>query len=234
MKINLPAALGGLALIFAFATAATRSAELMAESPVMVPAPVYQAPASQGLETAVFAGGCFWGVQGVFAHVKGVQSAVSGYAGGDAKTASYQLVGTGRTGHAEAVRITYDPRQVSYGDLLQVFFSVVADPTTLNFQGPDHGPQYRTALFPTTLEQKVAARRYIAQLDKADIWRKPIVTTVESGAFYPAEAYHQDFLTRNPNHPYIRANDLPKVAALKRLFPQQYRVKPTLVRASAI
>jgi peptide-methionine (S)-S-oxide reductase len=231
MKINLPAALGGMALIFAFATAATRSSELMAESPVVVPTPAYQAPASNGLETAVFAGGCFWGVQGVFAHVKGVQSAVSGYAGGDARTAHYQDVGTGRTGHAEAVRIVYDPKQVSYGELLQVFFSVVADPTTLNVQGPDRGTQYRTAIFPTTLEQKVATRRYIAQLDHTGIWPKPIVTTVESGDFYPAEAYHQDFLTRNPDHPYIRANDIPKVSALKRLFPQQYRVKPALVRA---
>lgn len=231
MKINLPAALGCLALIFASAIMATRSSELMAEGPVVVPAPAYQAPAAKGLETAVFAGGCFWGVQGVFAHVKGVRSAVSGYAGGDAKTARYHVVGTGRTGHAEAVRIVFDPKQISYGELLRVFFSVVADPTTLNFQGPDQGPQYRTAIFPTTLEQKVAAKRYIAQLDKAHIWRKPIVTTVESGSFYPAEAYHQDFLSRNPVHPYIRANDIPKVSALKRLFPEQYRAKPVLVRA---
>lgn len=231
MKINFPAALGCLALIFAFATVTTRSAELMAEGPVVVPAPTYQAPATKGLETAIFAGGCFWGVQGVFAHLKGVQSAVSGYAGGDAKTAHYQTVGTGRTGHAEAVRIIYDPNEVSYGDLLKIFFSVVADPTTLNFQGPDHGPQYRTAIFPTTLEQKVTVQRYIAQLDKAGIWHKPIVTTIESGVFYPAEAYHQNFLSRNPDHPYIRANDIPKVSALKRLFPKQYRAKPVLVRA---
>lgn len=232
MKINLSAALGGLALIFAFAMVTTRSSELMAEGPVVVPAPTYQAPSTKGPETAIFAGGCFWGVQGVFAHMKGVQSAVSGYAGGDAKTARYQIVGTGRTGHAEAVRITYDPTQVSYGDLLRVFFSVVADPTTLNFQGPDHGPQYRTAIFPTTLEQKVTAQRYITQLDKAQIWRKPIVTTIESGSFYPAEAYHQNFLSRNPDHPYIKAHDIPKVSALKRLFPGQYRAKPVLVRTS--
>ena len=232
MRFNLPAALGCLALIFAVSVAVTRSAELMAEGPVIVPAPSYQAPASKGLETAVFAGGCFWGVQGVFAHVTGVRSAVSGYAGGDAKTARYQQVGTGRTGHAEAVRIVFDPTQVSYADLLRIYFSVVADPTTLNYQGPDSGPQYRTAIFPTTLEQKVMAQRYIGQLEKAGIWHNPIVTRVEAGGFYPAEAYHQDFLTRNPNHPYIRINDLPKISALKRLFPGEYRAKPVLVNAS--
>jgi len=231
MRFNLPAALGCLALIFAVSVAVTRSAELMAEGPVIVPAPSYQAPASKGLETAVFAGGCFWGVQGVFAHVTGVRSAVSGYAGGDAKTARYQQVGTGRTGHAEAVRIVFDPTQVSYADLLRIYFSVVADPTTLNYQGPDSGTQYRTAIFPTTLEQKVMAQRYIGQLEKAGIWHNPIVTRVEAGAFYPAEAYHQDFLMRNPNHPYIRINDLPKISALKRLFPEEYRAKPVLVNA---
>ncbi len=231
MRFNLPAVFGCLALIFAVSVAVTRSAELMAEGPVIVPAPAYQAPASKGLETAVFAGGCFWGVQGVFAHVKGVKSAVSGYAGGDAKTARYQQVGTGRTGHAEAVRIVFDPTQVSYADLLRIYFSVIADPTTLNYQGPDSGPQYRTAIFPTTLEQKVMAQRYIAQLGKAGIWHNPIVTRVEAGSFYPAEAYHQDFLMRNPNHPYIRINDLPKISALKRLFPHEYRAQPVLVNA---
>jgi peptide-methionine (S)-S-oxide reductase len=231
MRFNLSAALGCLALIFAVSVAVTRSAELMAEGPVIVPAPTYQSPAPKGLETAVFAGGCFWGVQGVFAHVKGVKRAVSGYAGGDAKTARYQQVGTGRTGHAEAVRIVFDPTQVSYADLLRIYFSVVADPTTLNYQGPDSGTQYRTAIFPTTLEQKVMAQRYIGQLEKAGIWHNPIVTRVEGGGFYPAEAYHQDFLMRNPNHPYIRINDLPKISALKRLFPEEYRAKPVLVNA---
>ena len=231
MKFNLPAVFGCLALVAAMAMATTRSSELMAEGPVTVPAPAYQAPAPQGVQTAVFAGGCFWGVQGVFAHVKGVKSALSGYAGGDAKTAKYKAVGTGRTGHAEAVRITFDPAQVSYGELLRIYFSVVADPTTLNYQGPDNGPQYRTAIFPATLEQKVMAQRYIAQLDKAGIWRKPIVTRIESGAFYPAETYHQDFLTRNPDNPYIRAHDIPKVSALKRLFPERYRANPVLVQA---
>ncbi|MGE3744708.1 MAG: peptide-methionine (S)-S-oxide reductase MsrA [Sphingomonadaceae bacterium] len=232
MKVTWPAILGCLALLLAFGTATIRSSELMAEGPVVVPAPAFQAPTPKGLQTAVFAGGCFWGVQGVFAHVKGVRSVVSGYAGGDAKTAKYQMVGSGRTGHAEAVKIVYDPAEVRYGELLQILFSVVADPTTLNYQGPDRGPQYRTAIFPATLEQKVTAQRYIAQLDKAAIWRKPIVTRIESGAFYPAETYHQDFLTRNPDNAYIKAHDLPKVSALKRLFPEQYRSRPVLVRAS--
>jgi peptide-methionine (S)-S-oxide reductase len=231
MKFNWPAVLGCLALVIAFVTVATRSSELMAEGPVIVPLPAYEAASVEGPQTAIFAGGCFWGVQGVFAHVKGVKSVVSGYAGGDAKTAKYKAVGTGRTGHAEAVRIVFDPAQVSYGELLRIYFSVVADPTTLNYQGPDNGPQYRTAIFPATLEQKVMAQRYIAQLDRAGIWRKPIVTRIESGNFYEAEAYHQDFLTRNPDNPYIRAHDIPKVSALKRLFPQRYRVKPVLVQA---
>lgn len=230
MKINLPAAFGCLALVFAAGTAVMRSSELMAESAIAVPVPGQDAPASQGLQTAVFAGGCFWGVQGVFAHLKGVQSAVSGYAGGSARAASYETVSTGSTGHAEAVRVTYDPAQVSYGTLLQVFFSVVADPTTLNYQGPDRGTQYRTAIFPSTPAQKLVAQRYIAQLEKARIWKKPIVTKIEAGAFFPAEAYHQNYLTKNPDSPYIRANDLPKINALKRLFPSQYRSKPVLVK----
>jgi methionine-S-sulfoxide reductase len=232
MKINLPAALGGLALIFAFGTAFTRSAELMAENAITVPAPTYQAAPAKGLQTAIFAGGCFWGVQGVYAHVDGVTRAVSGYAGGKVANPTYETVSSGTTGHAEAVRVTYDPAKVSYDTLLQIFFSVVADPTTLNYQGPDHGTQYRTAIFPTTSEQRVAAQRYIAQLNKAKIWPRPIVTRIEAGKFYPAEGYHQDFLTRNPDYPYIRINDLPKVAALKRLFPQEYRARPVLVRAS--
>lgn len=230
MKINLPAAFGCVALVFAFGTALTRSAELLAENAVVVPAPSFQAPAAKGIQTVVFAGGCFWGVQGVFAHVKGVKSAVSGYAGGGAGAARYEVVSTGMTGHAEAVRVVYDPAEVSYATLLQVFFSVVADPTTLNYQGPDHGTQYRTAIFPTTPEQKAITQRYITQLNQAHIWSRPIVTRIEAGAFFPAEAYHQDYLTENPGNPYIQANDLPKVAALKRLFPTQYRPKPVLVK----
>ncbi len=231
MKISVPAVIGCLALVFAFGTAVTRSSALMAESAVSVPKPSYQSEPAKGLQTVVFAGGCFWGVQGVFQRVKGVQSAVSGYAGGNAAEASYEIVGSGRTGHAEAVKIVYDPAQVSYATLLQIFFSVVADPTTLNYQGPDYGSQYRTAIFPTTAEQKAITERYIAQLDKSRIWPKPIVTKIEKGRFFKAESYHQDYLTKHPNNPYIRTNDIPKVDALKKLFPTEYRAQPILARA---
>jgi peptide-methionine (S)-S-oxide reductase len=181
-------------------------------------------------ETAVFAGGCFWGVQGVFQHVKGVANAVSGYAGGDKRTAVYEIVGSGLTGHAESVAVTYDPRQVSYAKLLQIHFSVAHDPTQLNRQGPDSGTQYRSAVFPLSDEQARVARAYIAQLDKAKVFGRPIATKVEPGrAFYPAEDYHQDYLVRHPSQPYIAINDLPKVADLKRLFPDAWRAEPALV-----
>ena len=184
-------------------------------------------------ETAVLAGGCFWGVQGVFQYVKGVTNAVSGYAGGDRKDASYDAVSTGTTGHAEAVQVTFDPRQISYARILQIFFSVAHDPTQLNFQGPDHGTQYRSALFPTNPQQQAIAQAYIAQLDKAHAWPGAIVTKIEPGrAFYPAEDYHQDFLVRNPRYPYIVYNDLPKIEDLKRLFPAEYRPQPALVAAA--
>lgn len=192
------------------------------------------APANGNVEVAVLAGGCFWGVQGVFQHVKGVGNAVSGYAGGDKRTAVYEIVGSGLTGHAEAVQISYDPRQVSYARLLQIFFSVAHDPTQLNRQGPDTGPQYRSAIFPTNDAQARIAKAYIAQLGQARAFPAPIVTTIEPGrAFFPAEGYHQDFLTRNPHHPYIVINDLPKVEQLKRLFAEQYRAEPALVAATA-
>lgn len=233
MRINMPVACASLALAVALGTAVTRSTVVAAETAVVVPAPVYRAPAPQGIQTAVFAGGCFWGVQGVYQHVKGVRSAVAGYAGGTAVTARYDRVSTGRTRHAEAVRIAYDPAQVSYGTLLQIFFSVVADPTTLNVQGPDRGPQYRTAIFPRTPEQRTVARHYIEQLATAGIWPRPIVTRIEAGRFFRAEAYHQDFLVRQPRHPYIQAHDMPKIAALKRLFPAQYREKVVLAGGSA-
>jgi peptide-methionine (S)-S-oxide reductase len=173
-------------------------------------------------------------VQGVFQHVKGVTSAVSGYSGGVESTAHYREIGSGRTGHAEAVRVTYDPRQVSYGTLLQIYFAVVADPTTLDYQGPDYGPQYRSALFPTTPEQRLVAERYIAQLGASGAWPRPIVTRIEAyKGFFPAEAYHQNYLTLNPDAPYIRVNDMPKVAALRQGFPARYRATPVLVgRAS--
>jgi len=183
--------------------------------------------------TAVFAGGCFWGVQGVYQHVKGVRSATSGYAGGEKKTAQYEHVGTGRTGHAEAVEITYDPRAITYGRLLQIFFSVVHDPTQLNRQGPDEGPQYRSAIFPTSTGQAELARAYIDQLTQAHVFGRAIATKIEPGAtFYSAEPYHQDFLTLHPDHPYIVVNDLPKVDDLRRLFPDLFRGHPVLVGTS--
>ncbi|WP_231993252.1 peptide-methionine (S)-S-oxide reductase MsrA [Mitsuaria sp. 7] len=187
--------------------------------------------AARPTETAIFAGGCFWGVQGVFQHVKGVTRVVSGYAGGNAGTAHYEMVGSGLTGHAEAVEITYDPRQVSYGALLQIFFSVAHDPTELNRQGPDTGPQYRSAIFPKDAEQARVAQAYIAQLDAARAYPKSLATKVEADkAFFPAEGYHQDFLERNPRHPYIVINDLPKVDQLRQLFPQRWRATAVLTR----
>lgn len=202
------------------------------EAVVLAPPVIDEVASEQHSETAIFAGGCFWGVQGVFQHVKGVKNAVSGYAGGAANTADYELVSGGDTGHAEAVQITYDPTQVSYGTLLQIFFSVAHNPTQLNRQGPDHGTQYRSAIFPTNTEQQKVAQAYIAQLQAAKSFSKPIVTTLEEHAsFYPAEDYHQDFLTENPNHPYIVVNDLPKVANLKEVFGERYSEQPVLVKA---
>ena len=184
-------------------------------------------------EVAVIAGGCFWGVQGVFQHVKGVMNAVSGYAGGDKATAHYDMTSTGATGHAESVQITYDPRKITYGRILQVYFSVAHDPTELNRQGPDEGTQYRSAIFPSNDEQARVAKAYIAQLDSARAFQRPIVTTIEPGkTFYRAEDYHQDFLERNPHYPYIVFNDLPRIANLKRLFPALYRADPVLVGAN--
>lgn len=191
-----------------------------AETTVNAPVPSVDAAATAKLETAVFAGGCFWGVEGVFSHVKGVKSVVSGYAGPNRPAIDYESVSTGTTGFAEAVRVTYDPKIVSYGTLMRVFFSVIADPTTLNYQGPDHGTQYRSALFPLNAQQDKAARAYLTQLGKARLWSRPIVTKVEPyKGFQQAEGYHQDFLARNPNHAYIRKWDAPKVAALKTGFP---------------
>jgi peptide-methionine (S)-S-oxide reductase len=204
-----------------------------AEDAVVIPPPALDEQAKPGLEKAVFAGGCFWGVQGVFQHVKGVTSAVSGYAGGSADDAVYETVGSGRTGHAESVEITYDASKVTYGQLLQVYFSVAHNPTQLNYQGPDRGTQYRSTVFTENAEQEKIAQSYIAQLDKAKLFDKPIVTTLESGkAFYPAEDYHQDFLQLNPTYPYIVYNDLPKVENLKALFPTLYSDKPVLVMAA--
>jgi peptide-methionine (S)-S-oxide reductase len=176
-------------------------------------------------ETIVLAGGCFWGMEGVFEHVKGVKSVVSGYAGGSAADANYDAVSDERTGHAEAVRIVYDPAQVSLGDLLQVYFTVAHDPTQVNRQTPDVGPSYRSAVFPQNPVQQVFVQSFIASLNKSGAYSKPIATKIEAGKFYPAEAYHQDFMRRNPNHPYIQAWDVAKVAKLKKTWPGLYRGK---------
>ncbi|MQA30745.1 MAG: peptide-methionine (S)-S-oxide reductase MsrA [Luteitalea sp.] len=210
---------------------AIRSGPAAAEGPRALPMPAADlAPGQATSAVAVLAGGCFWGVQGVFQHVQGVTSAVSGYAGGEKRTAEYDRVGSGTTGHAEAVQVTYDPRQISYGRLLHIFFSVVHDPTELNRQGPDIGPQYRSAIFPLDAEQAEVAKAYIAQLDQAQAFKKAIVTRIEPDRpFYPAESYHQDFLTRNPRNPYIAINDLPKIEDLKGIFPDLYRAVPVLV-----
>jgi peptide-methionine (S)-S-oxide reductase len=203
-----------------------------AEVAMGIPAPaVDETPSSaSGVEVAVLAGGCFWGVQGVFQHVDGVLNAVSGYAGGAQATAHYEVVGRGDTGHAETVQITYDPSKITYGKLLQIFFSAAHDPTQLNRQGPDFGTQYRSTIFPVDAEQRSIAEKYIAQLRDARVFNAPIVTTLEDGkTFYPAEKYHQDFLVLNPRDAYIVINDLPKIGELKRLFPGVYREEPVLV-----
>lgn len=202
-----------------------------AQEGLTIPAPVIdQTQSAADKETAIFAGGCFWGMQGVFQRVEGVTNAVSGYAGGDEETAVYETVGGGKTGHAESVRITFDPRKVSYGHLLQIYFSAAHDPTQLNRQGPDKGTQYRSTIFPTSDEQARIAKAYIDQLNKARVFKKVIATTIEPGqTFYPAEDYHQDFLTNNPDYPYIAYVDMPKIENLKRLFPGDYRADPVLV-----
>ena len=203
------------------ATACTSPA--LAESAVATPAAKVVAH-ENGLKTAVFAGGCFWGIEGVFSHLKGVTSAVSGFHGGAAATAHYDKVSDGGTGHAEAVKVTYDPAVVRYDQLLRVFFAVGADPTQLNRQGPDRGTQYRTALVPMSAEQNRVASAYLAQLKAAGLWKKPLVARIERAqGFYPAEGYHQDFMLKNPNHGYIRMWDAPKIAALRKMFPSQYK-----------
>ncbi len=205
-----------------------------ATASVTIPSPTLDEPAGSSAtsETAVLAGGCFWGVQGVYQHVKGVSSAVSGYAGGNASTAQYEAVGTGSTGHAEAVRITYDPNQVSFGQLLHIFFSVVHDPTELNRQGPDVGEQYRSAIFPQNDIQQKVADAYIAQLNQAKVFDAPLVTrTGRDSGFFPAEDYHQDYLNSNPTAAYIAINDMPKLDGLRQMFPDLYREQPVLVHA---
>ena len=199
------------------------------EPPHRVPAPTVASAPGTGLQRITVSGGCFWGVQGVFEHVRGVRRAVSGYAGGAADTARYEAVSTGGTGHAESVQITYDPRQVSLDRLMQIFFSVALDPTRRDGQGPDTGSQYRSEIWATTPAQASAAKAYIAQLDAAHAFGAPIATRVDPlPGFYPAETYHQDYLAQNPDAPYIAFNDMPKVEALRRLFPQDYVAAPVL------
>ncbi len=207
------------------AAVATLACGLATAAPVTLPDPALDATLAQtkGSETIIVAGGCFWGIQAVFQHVKGVTQAISGYAGGEASTAHYETVSTGTTGHAESVQITYDPSQVTVGQLLKVFFSVAHNPTELNYQGPDHGTQYRSEIFFTTPEQQKIAAAYIAQLDAAKAFNQPIVTKLEPlKAFYAAEDYHQNYATLHPTNMYIAINDAPKVAALEKTFPQLY------------
>ena len=186
----------------------------------MAPLTASAALAQQPTETAVLAGGCFWGMEGVFEHVRGVRDVTSGYAGGSARDANYDRVSTERTKHAEAIRIRYDSKQISYAQLLRIYFSVAHDPTQLNRQGPDTGPSYRSAIFPQNAAQRQLAARFITQLRAA---KRPVVTRIENGSFYPAEAYHQDFMRKHPLHPYILVNDRPKLAKLKRAYPQLWR-----------
>ena len=210
---------GGVAL----ATAGCQSPAVAAERIVEAPAAERTSQESGGLKNAYFAGGCFWGVEAVFSHMKGVKSVVSGYHGGNAETANYSQVSSGVTQHAEAVRVVYDPKVVRYDQLLQVLFSVVADPTLKNRQGPDVGPQYRAAIIPVSDDQRAVAQAYLRQMQASGKWDKPIVVEIESAKkFYEAEEYHQDFAKKNPSHPYIRRWDAPKVAAFERLFPSLY------------
>jgi peptide-methionine (S)-S-oxide reductase len=204
---------------------------VQAEPAVVIPPPAVEAPAAiSGLETAVLAGGCFWGIQAVYQHVKGVTNAVSGYAGGAKKDAEYETVSSGTTGHAESVQVTFDPRQISYGKILQIYFSVAHNPTELNRQGPDSGTQYRSEIFPQSEAQLKTAHGYIVQLDKAHVFKRPIVTkTGTMNAFFPAESYHQDYAIKHPYQPYIVYNDAPKVENLKKLFPDLWREQPVTV-----
>jgi peptide-methionine (S)-S-oxide reductase len=209
-------------------------AAVSAERAVVIPAPELDSPKSPGPpQTAVLAGGCFWGVQGVYQHVRGVKQVVSGYAGGTKDTAEYEAVSRGNTGHAESVEIRFDPAELSYGEVLQIYFSVVHDPTQLNRQGPDTGPQYRSNVFYADDAQRRIAQAYIAQLEKTRAFGRPIVTRVDAlNGFYAAEAYHQDFLVDNPRHPYIVIHDLPKLDNLKQVFPARHRERPVTVKGA--
>jgi len=230
MTIRLTRFAGALALALVAAVLGYEilTAAIAGEEAVVIPAPTLDNPKTAGpIQTAVVAGGCFWGVQGVYQRVRGSRQVLSGYAGGSKATADYETVSRGSSGHAESVEIRFDPKELSYGEILQIFFSVAHDPTQLNRQGPDTGTQYRSAIFYADESQKRIAEAYIAQLDRAKVLRRPIVTKLEQlSGFYPAEDYHQDFLLKNPNYPYIVINDLPKIASLKRVFPARYLDQP--------
>lgn len=226
MKKLVSLAIGGGAVIAAVAAISLPTTQQTVEAAVTIPPPRTNVVVTEGNQVAVFAGGCFWGMEGVFQHVRGVRSVVSGYAGGSAETATYEQVGTGRTGHAEAVRIVYDPSVVTYGELLRIYFSVAHDPTQVNRQGPDVGPDYRSAIFPQNAAQRSVSRRYIALLNESGRFSRPIATQLESGRFYRAEDYHQDFMNRNPRHPYILAHDVEKVEDLRATFPDMFTGTP--------
>ncbi|WP_299329727.1 peptide-methionine (S)-S-oxide reductase MsrA [Parasphingopyxis sp.] len=226
MKKRVSFAIGAAAVIAAVAAISLPTTQQTVEAAVTIPPPRTNVVVTEGNQVAVFAGGCFWGMEGVFQHVRGVRSVVSGYAGGSAETATYEQVGTGRTGHAEAVRIVYDPSVVTYGELLRIYFSVAHDPTQVNRQGPDVGPDYRSAIFPQNAAQRSVSRRYIALLNESGRFSRPIATRLESGRFYRAEDYHQDFMNRNPRHPYILAHDVEKVEDLRATFPRMFTNTP--------
>ena len=231
MRLMLKQALAAVAIV-AFGVSCGANAEAVDKR---IPAPSVDTPVVEATkpQIAVFAGGCFWGLQGMFEHVRGVTSVVAGYSGGDKATAHYEMVGTETTGHAESVEITFDPKQVSYGQLLRLFFSVAHDPTQLDRQGPDRGPSYRSEIFFASPAQERVAKAYVAQLTSAKVYASPIVTKIEPlKAFYPAEDYHQDYLIHNPRQPYIVYNDLPKIEALKQVYPQHYRAAPVMLRSS--
>jgi len=235
MTIRLTRFIGALALALVAAVLGYEilTAAFAGEEAVVIPAPTLDNPKAAGpIQTAVVAGGCFWGVQGVYQRVRGSRRVLSGYAGGSKATADYETVSRGSSGHAESVEIRFDPKELSYGEILQIFFSVAHDPTQLNRQGPDTGTQYRSAIFYADDSQKRIAEAYIAQLDRAKVFRRPIVTKLEQLAgFYPAEDHHQDFLLKNPNYPYIVINDLPKIASLKRVFPSRYLDQPVTAQS---
>ncbi len=218
--------IAGGAAIAAIASITLPGPATSAEAATFIPAPAINVPRTGATQTAILAGGCFWTMEMVFEHVDGVQSVTSGYAGGSADTATYSQVGTGNTGHAEAVRIVYDPSELSYGHLLRIYFAVAHDPTQVNRQGPDVGRDYRSAIFPQNARQRQVAQRYIAQLDATGNFSRPIATDIESGMFYPAEDRHQNFVQRNPNHPYVQRWDVPKLRDYRQSFPSDWRAEP--------